>query len=316
MLWLLACTPAPLKAQAPGATTTLDAAELVAAADLDGDGLDELISVSEGVLRWPGGEQAIGGAPARSARGVIDGREVALVATGMSRDHKGVPAQIWMVSSEGAELALDLPTARAQIPTLEVIDGKIWAALFRDTYTVEGGWVENGAFTSVASGRLAEAQVPLGDQVAVGRVYGDEPRSDGDLILSPSGTKLPVFRGVRQLERADVDGDGDLDLLVADGWHSNYGAIADGRVLLLRGPDWTQGSVIAHLGADYTAESMDLQGNDLLVNGPLRTHLLRRDAVGWVDFDLGESGGNAVFVTTPDGPAVWIAGDPSRLVML
>jgi hypothetical protein len=163
---------------------------------------------------------------------------------------------------------------------------------------------------------LAEAQVPLGDQVAVGRVYGDEPRSDGDLILSPSGTKLPVFRGVRQLERADVDGDGDLDLLVADGWHSNYGAIADGRVLLLRGPDWTQGSVIAHLGADYTAESMDLQGNDLLVNGPLRTHLLRRDAVGWVDFDLGESGGNAVFVTTPDGPAVWIAGDPSRLVML
>jgi len=121
---------------------------------------------------------------------------------------------------------------------------------------------------------------------------------------------------VRSAELADVNGDGELDLLVADGWHSNYGQVADGRVLLLRGPAFEQASVVAHLGADYVAEDMVLRGSDLLVTGPISVHLLRRDSVGWVDFDLGESDGNAVFVNTPDGPAVFISGKPSRVVML
>ena len=70
------------------------------------------------------------------------------------------------------------------------------------------------------------------------------------------------------------------------------------------------------LGADYVAEDMVLRGSDLLVTGPISVHLLRRDSVGWVDFDLGAADGNAVFVTTPDGPAVFISGKPSRVVKL
>ena len=81
------------------------------------------------------------------------------------------------------------------------------------------------------------------------------------------------------------------------------------------GPDLEQQSVIAHLGPDYTAEVMEHEGHDLLVTGPTSVHLLRKDPVGWVDYNLGEHGGNAVFVKTPEGPAIWVAGDPSRVVM-
>ena len=315
MLWLLACTSVPPKASPPGASTNHEAAQLVAAADFDGDGVDELVRVQDGVLHWPGGTQEVTGAPQRVARGDLGQGEVALVAMGMSRDHKGAPIEVWQVGADGAQRIFQKRTPRAQIPTLEVIDGKLWAAVFTDTYTVEGGWVSDGQFDAKASGRLAEAQLPWGDEFVVGRVYGDEPRSDGDLKLQPSGRDLPVFRGVRQVEATDLDGDGDQDLLVADGWHSNYGQVADGRVLVLMGPDLEQQSVIAHLGPDYTAEVMEHQGRDLLVTGPTNVHLLRKDPVGWVDYNLGEHGGNAVFVKTPEGPAIWVAGDPSRVVM-
>ena len=223
---------------------------------------------------------------------------------------------MWAIGGDGARLVYERQTPRAQVPTLEIIDGKVWLTVYRDTFTVDAGWVVDGALQVVSSGRLAEAQLPLGEEILVGRVYGDEPGSDGDLRLMPSGRDLPVFRGVRSAELADVNQDGELDLLVGDGWHSNYGQVADGRVLLLRGPAFEQASVVAHLGADYVAEDMVLRGSDLLVTGPISVHLLRRDSVGWVDFDLGAADGNAVFVTTPDGPAVFISGKPSRVVKL
>lgn len=317
MLLLLACTSsAPKVAQAPGAVSTGDDADLVAAVDLDGDGIDELITVLGSTARWAGGEQDLGGAPQRATRGRLGGEEVALIASGMDREHKGVPARVWAIGASGARVVYERATPRAQVPTLEIIDGRLWLAVYADSFLVEGGWVEDGVLEVVSSGRLAEAQVPVGEETAVGRVYGDEPRSDGDLILTPSGRLLPTFRGVRSVEVADVNGDGALDLLVADGWHSNYGQVADGRVLLLRGPDFEQASLVAHLGADYSAEDMVLQGDDLLVTGPVSVHLLRRDSVGWVDFGLGDSGGNAVFVNSPEGRAVFIAGHPSRVVKL
>ena len=315
MLLLLACTSAPARvARPPGDVATADDADLVAAFDGDGDGVDELVTVLGSTARWPGGEQDLGGAPQRATRGTLDGEEVALVASGMDRDHKGVPARVWAIGPSGARVVYERATPRAQIPSLEVIDGRLWVAVYADSFLVEGGWVDHGVLEVVASGRLAEAQLPVGDQTAVGRVYGDEPRSDGDLTLQPSGRLLATFRGVRSLELADVNHDGAPDLLVADGWHSNYGQVADGRVLLLRGPDFVQASVVAHLGADYAAEDMVLQGDDILVTGPVGVHLLRRDEVGWVDFSLGDSAGNAVFVSSPEGPAVFIAGHPSRVV--
>ncbi len=319
--WLAAAcsepTPTPTPgAQSPGEAVLLEDADLVAAADVDGDGIDELVRVVGSTARWSTLTWDLGGSPQRAARGRIGGRDTALIATGSSRDDRDAPARVWAISELGATLLYERATPRAQVPTLAVIDGRVWIAVYADDRTVEAGWLSEGRLEVVSSGRMAEAQLPIGSQVAVGRVYGDKPLSNGDLRLQPSGTVLPTLRGVRGLGVADLDEDGTQDLIVADGWHQNYGQVADGRLLLLRGPDFLRGSLIAHFAQDYTASDFSVSGTDILVSGPARVHLLRRDIAGWVDFDLGVAKGNAVFVTTPEGPAAFIAGQPARLVPL
>lgn len=70
----------------------------------------------------------------------------------------------------------------------------------------------------------------VGETLIIGRSYGDIQGADGDLILVENGkqTLLPSYRGVRGL-RVLSDG----SIIIGDGWHSNYGKIAQGRVSLL-----------------------------------------------------------------------------------
>lgn len=70
LLWI-ACGGAP--PPAGFAETSLDDADAVAAADLDGDGADALLLILGDTLRWPGGEATLGGAVQAVARGDTDG---------------------------------------------------------------------------------------------------------------------------------------------------------------------------------------------------------------------------------------------------
>lgn len=45
--------------------------------------------------------------------------------------------------------------------------------------------------------------------------------------------KLPTFRGVSSVAFAQLDADPDLEILVGDGWHQNYGELAEPRLTLL-----------------------------------------------------------------------------------
>ncbi|MCB9744423.1 MAG: FG-GAP repeat protein [Alphaproteobacteria bacterium] len=314
---LLAChAPAP-----PAASpVTLADADGVAAADMDGDGADELVLVRGGVARWLDQEVELGGGLQAVARGDIDGdgREEVLLASGLSREAREAPARVWALRAQGAELLWERRTERNQITDLRVVDGRLWIATFSDGLTVEGGWLVGGALDPQATGKLATQQLPVGDGVVLGRVYGDAPRSDGDLQVQRGGatTTLPSFRGVRSLSAADLDGDGAPELLVGDGWHFAYGERAQGRVLLLEGPDWTRGRVIAQLGAEYSARQIEPYEGALLVTGTTQVHLLRRDALGWADEVLGPvtETGNAVVARTPAGPAALISGSPAKLV--
>ena len=201
------------------------AIDAVAAADLDGDGVDEIVQVVDNILSWPGGQISLDCAVQVTARGRLSGGgEQVFLGCGMDRTHRSAPARIVSVGIDGAKTLLERKSERAQVADLRVGEGRLWAAIFSSRFEVEGGWVENGGLTPVQSGRLATQQLPLKDGgVLLGRGYGEVPRaggepSDGDLRgVREEGTQvLPTWRGIRSLASSDLDQDGDLDLLVGE----------------------------------------------------------------------------------------------------
>jgi hypothetical protein len=292
----------------PGVPVATGPAVAVGVADLDGDGSAEVVAVS-----------------ASAVTGVIQGTATLgrslVIASGMGRGARDAPAQVQLRGHEGSEVIWERSGERTQISDLRVVDGRIWMATFADKWNVEGGWLEDGVFTPVHSARMAMAMAPLpGGEVAVGRLYGEAPRSDGDLrIVAADGSErlLPGLRGVRTIATGDLDGDGHPELIVGDGWHSNYGENADARVVVYAGPDYTEHRVIAGLSGEYTAEHITVldEGADawLLVTGSAQVHALQRDRLGWADVVVGpvSDGGGAAAWRDKDGWVVTITGDPA-----
>lgn len=320
-------TPAPGAARlAAGPSTPLGSCEGVAAADFDSDGVDTVVCLSGGQAAWDGGSAAVDGALHAVARGDVDGdgHEEVVLATGTGRDHRDAPARVFAVDDGGARVLWERSGPRAQVTDLVVRDGRIWLATFKDRWVVEGGWLDAGAFQPEVEAHMGMRMQPLPDgKVAVGRLYGDQPRSDGDLSIRGGGgqKRLPSLRGVRSLASADLDGDGTDELLVGDGWHAEYGKHGDPRVAVIS-DGATEARTIGWLAAGYTARQIEVVGSGpdawLLVTGTRAVHALQRDALGWSETVLAPVAEtrNAVLVHTAGGLAVAVAGEPASLVAL
>ncbi len=308
-----------------GASTPLGRCEGVAAADLDGDGVDSVVCVGDGRASWDGHSVPVRGNLNAVARGDVDGdgKEEVLLALGTGRDHRDAPAQVVALDDAGATTLWERAGERAQITDLAVLDGKLWLVTFRDRWVVEGGWIDGGAFTPVAEAHMGMRMRPWGDGVAVGRLYGEVPRSDGDLAVHRAAGRgpLPSLRGVRTLATADLDGDGRDELLVGDGWHAEYGKHADPRVVIHTG-DGAPPRSAGRLSVGYTAREIEVVGSGadawLLVTGTRAVHALQRDALGWAETVLAPVAEtrNAVLVHTASGLAVAVAGPEATLVAL
>ncbi|MEC7241274.1 MAG: hypothetical protein VXW32_08530 [Myxococcota bacterium] len=314
---------------APEWSDTLEAADFVAAADFDGDGVDERVRIWEDVLYWPGGQQALDAGVQVIRRGRLPEGERVLLGLGMNRDHREAAAQVVSVGPQGPEVLWEEKGPRNQIADIRVHDESIHVTRFVAPKRVEGAYLRNGVMESVHRDGLATQQLPLGDgEMIIGRVYGEAPRSHGDLRHGRNGVfrALPSLRGVRSMALGQLDEDSDLELLVGDGWHYAYGEQALGRILLLDGPDWTSARTLGLLDGEYSARSIEVTSSlveqpgeqaGVLVSGTKKVHYFKRDALGWSSRVLGPTTetSNTVLIRTPRGLAAWIAGAPnSRLV--
>lgn len=257
--------------------------------DTDKNGVDESLFIHNGQLHTELASQAIEGGVQEWAR---DESSI-WIATGFSKEFREAPMSIYRYSQSGLELHWRETALRNQITDLSLIDGKIFIAKFSSGTNIHGGWLEK-TFQPIVEANMAMHQKPLyesPEQIVVGRLYGDEPRSDGDLTIwhKKARTTLSNFRGVRSLEITDLNQDGFSDLLVADGWHYQYAKMGQARLSLYMGPDFTDKRTLAIIDEEYSINHIEVHRNQrwILVQGTSSIYLLMNDALGWKQERIG-----------------------------
>lgn len=120
---------------------------------------------------------------------------------------------------------------------------------------------------NVAAGNVLDAKTT---SIVVGRPYGDPPNEKtttalGDAFILDGGKRiaLPVTRGVSAVEVADLDGDRRDEIVVADGWHSNYGKLARSRLGIIskKGDGWSY-DLVEDLDKHIRFEQIDVRDLD------------------------------------------------------
>ena len=302
---------------------------MVAVADLNGDGIDDLVRVRDEVALWWDQRAELGGEPQVVGRGDIDGdgHEEALIATGMGRGDTEAPARLWAIGAKAARMLWEQRTARSQVTDLHVLPDpaggpdRIWLVSFKDARVAQGGFLVDGTVQVVQEAALALRMMPVADGTLVGRMYGDAPRSDGDLRrVGPQGERvIPTLRGVRSLISADLDGDGKPEWLVGDGWHFAYGQQGDATLRVIPGDD-RPARVITRLDGNYIIRDLAVarapgSGAPLiLATGSTEAVLLQQDGLGWAPTSvthLAETD-NAVLSHDKDGLSVVVSGMQAR----
>jgi hypothetical protein len=230
------------------------------AADLDGDGRAELVLVDAEAIRvvnHRGVElsraSVHGGIQVLTAVDLDgDRRDEVAAGWGMTREHREATARVTLHHLAGEQLVEEVviapATSRHDVQAIVPVGpGALLIAYFESKYMVKSvRAVRRGrswGLEDVASLRMAtsyafgDADADRRPDVVVGRVYGDDREADGDaFLLAPGGDRVPIptTRGVRGLALADVDGDGQAEIYLGDGWHRNYGRLARGRLTWAR----------------------------------------------------------------------------------
>ena len=285
----------------PPASTAEDAAQLIAA-DLSGTGTDVVIRWDSGSLTWPGGSQTIEGRLVAYDVGPGEGnREAVGLVFGRGKSSPQATPSAWVLTDE-ALAPVDVQSSR--LSDVQVIKGGIaLTEVGKDKTTrmfATTGDNKRELATSVMG--LRGRQLDDSGTVAVGRLYGDQPRSHGGLEIHRPGappTRIETVRGVRTLAVGDVDGDGHKDLVFADGWHFRYAKDAEASLGILPGPDFRDPVRIGQIADSYTIDAIEFVGpGRILAVGTSSIVLFKSTAVGWRQETLSTRGQGGL-------PTVW-----------
>lgn len=302
-------------------------ADFVLALDSNGDGIDEIITINEEQLTFRDKTTSISGKPHVFARGDLDrdGKEEAYIGLGFSKKNRTAAKQILRLDDSGSTLLWSENGKTNHLSDLHITDGKLFLVGANDNGKIRSGWIENGKWVEQLSIKLGLRQYPLStNTIAVGRVYGDEPKSDGDLFIYRAGKKssqIPTFRGIRALAVSDINGDQSDELLVSDGWHYKYGTDAVARIRLHTGKNYNKARTIAEFKTDYTINRIEVHKNlpsVFLAQGSHHAHLVYFDSFGWNTKQICklQPGANAVFHYNKNQTSVLCAGPNAVQVIL
>lgn len=319
----LSCT---LKAPSPPPLPTV-AADAILAADLDGDGTDEWITVHNGTIAWNASttkfEAGVAAYGSTDLNG--DGREEAIIAMRRTRDFpKAKPRLLVISGSKHTTHILPIP-GKHRITSVHASGGRVLVTALGPNKRTVGGWWSPAGFEPVTESIMGMVQVPLADgRIAVGRLYGDEPKSHGRLeIHGPDGAVTPLesVRGVRALAAADLNADGHTDLISADGWHFRYGEQAEARLSLYLGPSFTEIRTIGTLKDNYTINRIDVAETappTLVVSGTTTVAKFVLDGLGWTPIQLASVSEGTIAAVAAGTGSTWVSwpGEPPPVVNL
>ena len=345
-LYLSACNPEPSPAKELGNTSTsstsstitidpnaptihfinredLRNSQKVACADLDGDGIDEAIFFDQDALYWKGNREPISGSIQVLERQKEDGFDSLLIGTGYGKGHKDDPKSLQKLTKNGLETLYTANGNRNQIASIAPHKEGLFLSHFSNGTIVEGGWLKNGEIIGRSALNMAVQQFPLlenPDRIAIGRLYGDEPKSHGDLRILDKDQSifLPTRRGVRALQIVDLNQDGFSDILSSDGWHYQYAAQAQARIQAYFGPDFKDIRTLANFDQEYTINSIELHqnGQSILARGNQGVYLLQQSPWGYKSHFISKvkESDTAIFCYAPTESYILISGTPAKLM--
>jgi hypothetical protein len=143
----------------------------------------------------------------------------------------------WFEKGKLEEKTIYAPkTSRAAVADLFIEKtGVIWFAHFSEKYIVQIVKIsadyktvkKEKSFNMIS--QISKINYKNENNLLVGRVYGDIPGSNGEIfILNAKGEKiiLPSIRGMRAMKVANLDNIPGDEIYIGDGWHKNYGKLA------------------------------------------------------------------------------------------
>lgn len=205
----------------------------------------------------------------KSIHQVMSFQDRIIIAYGYSREHPAAPIELYSYNEnlEDAKLLFSYQTPRSQITEMIPVGDRIFLTFFESKYMTQAGWLEEKGdqwiFEKLFNNRLGMFYDIDGESIVQGRPYGDEIGLDGDVTLYQDGRKvlLPSFRGVNGVKFFQADEDEFKEILISDGWHQNYGEIAEPRISMI---DYAEENNtyslenIAILTPQFTVYDMDL----------------------------------------------------------
>ena len=270
--------------------------------DLDGSGTDTLVRWDSGVLTWPGGRQAIDGRLVAFDVGLHDGdKEAVALAFGRSKSSPDAEATVWLLNEDGLE---PINFQASRFSDVQVVHDGVTITSVAKTKRAKTVAVNPGGVHELTESimGLKARRIDAAGAVAVGRLYGDKPRSDGGLEIHRVGAQpesIETVRGVRALAVGDVDGDGHTDLVYADGWHFRYAKQGEALLAVLPGPEFTSPIRIGQVLGSYSIDAIEVvQPGQLLVSATSSIVLFQSTSLGWKQKTLAPRQGSSL-------PGVW-----------
>ncbi len=171
--------------------------------------------------------------------GMVEAGDLTYIAIGMGKKDLTAPLEVIALRPDGTrETIFEYNGERNQVSHVQFQNGKLWLTYFDSKYMTRTGYCDvtkpgKCSFIERAHMRLGDAVDVRGDAVVIGRPYGDVSGQDGDLFLIENGqeTLLPSYRGVRAV--AFFGDPSEPQIAIGDGWHQNYGQLAQGRLSIL-----------------------------------------------------------------------------------